>query len=34
MPYEMRALDVKLLRSGQFVSLAIQNNVNLELLAR
>lgn len=25
MPYEMRALDVKLLRSGQFVSLTIQS---------
>ena len=31
---EMRALDVKFLRSGQFVSLAIQNYAVLESLAR
>jgi hypothetical protein len=34
MPYEMRALDVNFLRSGQFVSLAIQNHAILESLAR
>jgi phage FluMu protein Com len=34
MPYEMRALDVKFSRSGQFVSLAIQNHAVLESLAR
>jgi hypothetical protein len=34
MPYEMRALDVKLLRSGQLVSLTIQNHAVLESLAR
>lgn len=33
MPYEKRALYVKFLRSGQFVSLAIQNHAILELLA-
>jgi hypothetical protein len=32
MPYEMRALDVKSSRSGQFVSLAIQNHAILESL--
>ena len=34
MPYEMRALDVKFSRSGQFVSLAIQNHAILESLTR
>ena len=34
MPYEKRALDVKLLRSGQFVFLGIQNHAILESLAR
>ena len=33
-PYEKRALDVKFSRSGQFVSLAIQNHAILESLTR